>query len=204
MAPTRFDGPSLRTYLRTVADSPAETRERRNFALAGLAGLGAPVLRERSRAAADDPGLTIRERLFLGLGAAGAGDAPSARAIAAALVEDFGETSGDQARLRVGDDNIDVSAATALMAMLAAANGDPLAPRFWAYVAANPSSEAPFGLHAIGYVSRTLEHAASDAAGSPTESTVPARSSILGPWRELRPDGRGGPTGRPDARAARW
>ena len=67
-------------------------------------------------------------------------------------IEDYGEAVGDQARLRVGSDAADVTQATALMALLAAANGDPLAPRFWAYVEANPDEDATYALHAVGFV----------------------------------------------------
>ena len=121
----------------TISGNEAETRERRIVALAGLAGLGSAVLPE-IRAAAADPDLTIRERLMLGLAAATLGDSGTARSIAGALVERYGEAVTDQARLQVGGSAADIAAATALMALLAAANGDPLAPRFWAYVEFEP------------------------------------------------------------------
>nr|MBA2373933.1 hypothetical protein [Chloroflexota bacterium] len=153
VAPDRFDRQRLDVYLGRIADDDAETRERRMYALSGRAGLGSAVLPDIAAAAAD-PELTIRERLMLGLGAAALGDATTARTIAADLVERHGEGVDDQARLRVGDDVSDVTAATAMMAVLAAWNGDPLADRFWAYVEANPSTEAPHALHAVAYVAR--------------------------------------------------
>jgi hypothetical protein len=156
VAPDRFDRGPLEAYLSTIAAKGDETRERRNYALAGLAGLGASVL-PRIRAAAADPDLTIRERLLLGLGAAALGDAATARSIGAALAGSYGESIGDAARLRVSNDAAEVTAATALMAMLAAANGDPIAPRYWAYVESNPNLEAPYELHAVGYVARVLD-----------------------------------------------
>jgi alpha-2-macroglobulin len=157
VAPDRFNGQALRNYFRTIVEDATETRERRNFALAGLAGLGAPILPDM-RVAAADPELTIRERLMLGLGAAALGDAGTARSIAGALVGAYGEAVGDQARLRVGEDNTDITDATALMAMLMAAIGDEVAPRYRAYVDANPNPEATYALHAAGYVERMLEH----------------------------------------------
>ncbi len=163
VAADRFNGEQLKGYLSTVLTDPKETRERRNFALAGLAGMRAPVL-PAIRAAAADPGLTIRERLMLGLGAAALGDAGTARGIAAALVKDYGEAVGDQARLRAGDDAADVSTGTALLAMLMAGVGDPVAVRYRAYVDANPSSEATYALHQVGYVSRVLAHRAPQPA----------------------------------------
>ena len=51
------------------------------------------------------------------------------------------------------------------MAMLTAANDDPLAPRFWAYVDANPDTDATYALHAVGFVTRLLDHA-TPTAGS--------------------------------------
>jgi alpha-2-macroglobulin len=165
VAPDRFDTARLTDYLTTVASDPKETRERRMFALAGLAGLRAGVL-PQIRAAATDPDLTIRERLLLGLGAAALGDAATAHSIATSLIEGYGEAAGgDLARLRVGSDAADVTQATALMAMLAAATDDPLAPRFWSYVDANPDTDATYALHAVGFVTRLLDHA-TPAAGS--------------------------------------
>ena len=157
IGPERFNASRLEFYLSTISGNEAETRERRIVALAGLAGLGSAVLPE-IRAAAADPDLTIRERLMLGLGAAALGDSGTARSIAGALVERYGEAVTDQARLQVGGSAADITAATALMALLAAANGDPLAPRFWAYVESNPGTEAPFALHAVGFVTQMLAH----------------------------------------------
>ena len=163
VAPDRFNGEQLKGYLSTIANDPKETRERRNVALAGLAGMHAPVL-TTIRTAAAEPGLTIRERLMLGLGAAALGDAGTARGIAASLVKDYGEGVGDQARLRAGEDATDVSTGTALLAMLMADVGDPVASRYRAYVEANPSLEATFALHQVGYVARVLAHRAPQPA----------------------------------------
>ena len=159
VAPDRFNAGSLRTYFQAVADNAKETRERRNQALAGLAGLVAPVL-PRVRAAAADPELTIRERLALGLGAAALGDNETARSITVGLVGAYGEAVGDQARLRVGSDSADITAGTALLAMLMAATGDPAAARYRAYVDANPDIDATYALHEAGYVERVLDHLA--------------------------------------------
>jgi hypothetical protein len=159
VAPDRFNVASLRGYFHAVADDAKETRERRNQALAGLAGLGSPVL-PRVRAAAADPELTIRERLALGLGAAALGDAVTARSITVALVGAYGEAVGDQARLRVGKDNADITEGTALLALLMAATGDPAAARYRAYVDANPDPDATYALQDAGYVERVLEHLA--------------------------------------------
>ncbi|MEP6638339.1 MAG: Ig-like domain-containing protein [Chloroflexota bacterium] len=156
VAPDAFDRTSLVGYLRGIVDSPGSTREARNLALAGLAGLQEPVL-PAIRTAAADPQLTAREGLMLGLGAAAMGDSATARATGASLVAQYGEVTGELARLRVGVSAADVTEGTALMAMLAAANGDPLAGRLWSSVEADPGTEAPYGLQAVGFVSRLLE-----------------------------------------------
>ena len=163
VAPDRFDRVALLDYFTTVAANPKSTRESRNLAIAGLAGLHAAVL-PQIRAAAADPALTVRERLILGLGAAALGDAATARAIGKDLEDRYGEITTVQARLRVGTTAATITEGTALMAMLAAANGDPLADRFWAYVEADPGGEAPYALHAVGFVARLLERAAPRAA----------------------------------------
>ena len=159
VAPDQFNRNALKAYFVTIGDSPLETRERRTFALAGLAGLGAPVIPDLNAAAAD-PTLTIRERLMLGLGAARLGDAQTGRAVLTSLVQAYGEAVADQARLRVGADGSDVTEATALTAMLMAAVGDPAASRYRAYVDANPSAEALGALHKVGYVTWVLDHRA--------------------------------------------
>lgn len=156
VAPGEFRADGLREYLEVVRDAPKSTREQRMYALAGLAGLGVPVLPQIQVAAADQR-LTIREQLMLGLGAAAIGDAATARAIAARLWAAHGERLGDEARLRVGDSAADITDATARMAVLAAATGDPLAPALWAYVAANPSTDVPYELLGVAYVDRLID-----------------------------------------------
>ena len=164
VAPGSFDRDSLASYLSAIAGGAKQTRERRMFALAGLAGLHEPVLPliREATAVAD---LTIRERLMLGLGAAALGDAATARSIGASLEAQYGEVTSDHARLRVGGSAADITAGTALMAMLAAANGDALAARFWSSVAEEPEDEAPYSLQAVGFVQRMLERAAPGTAG---------------------------------------
>jgi hypothetical protein len=157
VAPDRFERSSLASYFRTVLLDPQETRERQNKALAGLAGLGESVL-PAIRTALDGADLTLRERLILAQGAAALGDAQTARAIARDIAARFGEALGDQARLRAGEDGGDVTAATASMAMLMAAIADPAAPRYWAYVEANPNPDVPYALQAVGFAHSILAH----------------------------------------------
>jgi hypothetical protein len=156
VAPERFRADRLRQYLVSVLASPKSTRERRVYALTGLAGLGDPVL-PQIQALAADPQLTIREQLVTGLGAAAIGDSATARAIATRLWERHGEEVAGSARLRVGDSADDIATATSLMAVLAAATGDARAPAFWAYAEANPRATAPYELFAVAYVDRLID-----------------------------------------------
>jgi hypothetical protein len=156
VAPDKVDRAGLAAYLRTIRENPDETRERRLFGLAGLAGLGESVL-PAIRTAASDPDLTVREQLMLGLGAASLGDTPTARTILAAVATAVGQQSGSLARLRVGTTAADITAGTALAAALAAAVGNPLAGRFWAYVAANPAVDRIEVLPAIAFATHMLD-----------------------------------------------
>jgi hypothetical protein len=154
-AADQFDTGQLRGYLDDASADSSATRERRMYALAGLAALGAPVLPQIQAAAADRE-LTVREQLMIGLGAAALGDARTARSIAVSLLESYAEDLGQTVRLRVGGSTGDITVATSLMAILAAATGEPLAPALWSYVEANPSADEPYELHAVAYVARLL------------------------------------------------
>lgn len=159
VGPDRVDRARLAGYLRVIFENPEETRERRMFALAGLAGLDEPVLPALVNAAADGE-LTVRERLMVGLGAAALGDAGTARTMLADLVAKHGEQLGTEARLRVGTSAADTAAGTALAAYLAAAVGSPLAPRFRAYAEANPTPDRLDVLADVGFTAAALEHLA--------------------------------------------
>jgi alpha-2-macroglobulin len=163
VAPERFQAGRLRGYLESILGDPKSTREGRVYAIAGLAGLGAPVL-PQVQAAAADPQLTIRERLITGLGAAAIGDTATARGIATSLWEAYGEQVAGVARLRVGDSAGAINEATSLMAVLSASTGDARAPALWAYVEQNPSDEAPYELYAVAYVGRLIDRLPVEAA----------------------------------------
>jgi hypothetical protein len=163
VAPDRIDRTKLAFYLTSIRANAKETRERRSFAIAGLAGLGEPVL-PALQADLSAPDLTVRERLFLGLGAAALGDGATARGVLAALVSASGEQAGQLARLRVGSSAADITEATALASVLAADLGDPLATHFWAYVEANPAVDRIEVLPAVAFVRATLDHLATEPA----------------------------------------
>jgi len=157
MAPDSVERASLSAYLAGVRGNSRVTRERQNFALAGLAGLQAGVLPALRTAAADDKA-TIRERLFLGMGAAAIGDLATARALADALIARWGEDLGGMRRLRVGESDADSTAATARLAVVLAQLGDPRAPDYWAYVESDPSAEDPLVLEQVAFAAAMLRH----------------------------------------------
>jgi hypothetical protein len=94
---------------------------------------------------------------MLGIGAAALGDAATARSIERSLADDHLERLGSMARMRVGNDVNDITTASALMAILAAWNGSPIAGELWDYVTANPSSDELHSLHGAAFVALSLE-----------------------------------------------
>jgi hypothetical protein len=163
LAGDRFDRPGLAYVLHSIRDDPTSTRERRNLALAGLAGLGEPVLGEL-RLAIADADLTIRERLYLALGAAVIGDEATAQAIERDLLSRNGERRGASIRLRVGTSLDDTIEGTALMALVAAQLGEAFAPELQAYVEANRAVDELFNLQQVAFVVRMLDRTPAAAA----------------------------------------
>jgi hypothetical protein len=169
IAGDRFDVGELRAYFTGQRAEEAQglpravTRESRNIALAGLAGLGEPVLGE-IRAALADPTLTIRERLYLALGAATLGDHATALAVERDLLGAFGERLGPWLRLRVGDTLDDTIEATALVALIGSTVGDPVAEWAETYVEENRAVDDLFNLQQVGYIARVLERTPAEAA----------------------------------------
>jgi hypothetical protein len=161
VAPERFGRGSLTMYFQAVLDDEGATRERRNLAMVGLAGIGAGGLSE-IQAALEETDLTVRERLWLGIGAATLGDTRTARAVAADLVATSTESFGASARLRAGADSGDVTEGTALLAMLLASTGEPAAARFWAYVESAPQEDTTTELQAVAVIRAILEWSAPD------------------------------------------
>jgi hypothetical protein len=100
---------------------------------------------------------TGRIRAWAAVGLAALGDLDGARTIERELVARFAERRGDLVRLRIGDGAEEVSEATELFAVLAAAVGDPLAADALAYVTANlPWDDLP-SLAQVTVLARLLE-----------------------------------------------
>ena len=158
LAPASTRGSSFEESLSAVVNREDEALDRRLLALAGLAALGSPVVTELRAAANDDENFSPpTPLLYAALGLAAAGDEQGARAIERRLLQQYGERYGTYVRLRVSGDASQVSEATALLAALAAALGDPLAPAAEAYAEANPSQMTVFGLQQVAYAAAALE-----------------------------------------------
>ena len=170
VAGDRFDGDELRAYFTSLRSGGSAQgmqrtvpRESLNVAFAGLAGLGEPFLDE-IRAALAVPDLTIRERLYLALGAASLGDHATALAVERDLLGRYGERMGPWLRLRVGSSLDDTMEATALVALIGATVGDPVAEWAEAYVEENRAVDDLFNLQQVGYIARVLERTPAEAA----------------------------------------
>lgn len=151
LAPERLRTDSARDALRTWTSDPQP--ERRVMALAGLAGLGEDVLDELR--AMDRPA-TQREALWAALGLVAAGDEDGARAIERALLERSGQELGPWIRLDPRSVT-DALEATALLALVATAIGDPLAPRMDRYVRDTRSSDGLYVLQQVGVIRWNLD-----------------------------------------------
>jgi hypothetical protein len=162
LAGDRFNRGELAGALYTTVNDSASTREERVLAYAGLAGLGEPVLTELQAFAADRR-LTIRERLYTALGLAALGDDAAALVIERDLLSTHGERRGPWVRLRVGESLDDTVEATALLALLAADLGDPLANDAAGYVDANPAVDELHSLQQVAFIARMLERTPSAA-----------------------------------------
>ncbi len=161
--PTRFDTSQVRDAMRVVLTDSEATRERQIMALAGLALLGDEVLDAvRSAATLDD--LTVRERLYLALATSTLGDQATAIELERALVAERGERRGPWIRIVEPGSSDESVEATALLAIVMAEVGDPLADEAEAYVEANPLRDDLNSLQRLAYAERALERAPTAAS----------------------------------------
>ena len=181
-APKALAGAGLGGYLRGVLADNQSTAERRALALAGLASLGEPVL-EQLRTAAEAPGESATTRLYLVLGLEAIGDEATALAIERDVLARFGERYGELVRLRVSERPSDISEATALLAMAAAALGDPVADAAERYVESNPSRETLLSLQQLGYVTRAIARAPAASASFAYTVNGTRTTVTLGPGK---------------------
>jgi len=183
-APERFNRAALRDYLTGVRSSPATTRERAIIALAGLTASGEPLLRD-VQAAAALPDLTIREHLWIALAAEAVGDDGTALAMERDLLAGHGQRLGPWVRLRVGESLDDTLEATALLAVVAAGLGDPVAAEADAYVASNPAKDLAFDLQRFAYAHSAIERTPSAPASFAYTVDGVRRVVQLGPGKSF-------------------
>jgi hypothetical protein len=162
LAPGALDAGGQRLALEAVRDDAATRRDLRIATLAGLSALGEPVTDALDAARA--PGdLSVTELLYLGLGYAAAGDDASAAAIEHDLLSRHGEQLGPWVRLQAGTPDA-TTEATALLAVLAARVGDPLAPSMMDYARAQPTGESSVALELVTAAQGALERTPTAAA----------------------------------------
>jgi hypothetical protein len=175
LAPNTLDAGGLRQALTAIHDDPSTQRDLAIATLAALAALGEPIiddLREAS-AAAD---LSPMERIYLALGFEALGDDARAVEIERELLTHDGERLGEWVRLRVGDLDATV-AATALLSVVAAGLGDPVATGLAGYVVSNPGKETTLALELAAYAARGLERTPAGAASF--AYTVDGKRSVV-------------------------
>ena len=174
-APDAFPTASLRDALAATRDLPTTKRDLLIATLAGLGALGEPVLGDLqdARRQAD---LSPTELIYLALGFEAVGDDASARAIERDLLNAHGERLGAWVRLRL-DSTADGADPTALLAIVAAGVGDPLAPGLADYAWSNPAKDSVNALELTAYARRWLER--TPAAAASFAYTVDGQRSVV-------------------------
>jgi hypothetical protein len=155
LAPDALPISPLREALLSIRDARTTRRDLQVAAIAAVAGLGEPVL-DDLRTAARLPGLTPTEQLYLALGFEAVGDDSRALAIERDLLARAGERLGGWIRLRFGR-TADGADATALMAVVAASLGDPLAAGLADYAMSHPATDSMNALELEAYAARALD-----------------------------------------------
>ncbi len=180
LAGQRFATWDLGEYFRTIRSDPAMTREQKNLALAGLAGVDDTVAPDVV-AALGVPGLTVRERLYLALAAATLGDHGAALATERSLLAAYGQKLGPWVRLRVGSTQNDVLEATSLLALIAVKAGDPVADAAEAYVEEHFTREDLYDLQKAAYLREAVDRAPAPSASFSYTIGGESRVIELGP-----------------------
>jgi hypothetical protein len=174
-APDALQREALRDTLSRLLALPTTKRDLQIAALAGLASLGEPVLGDLQEANRQ-PELSPTERLYLALGFEAIGDDTTALAIERDLLTRHGEGLGPWVRLRfeTTDDHADASA---LLAVVAAGIGDPVAAGLADYAWSNPAPDTVNALELAAYARRTIER--TPAAATSFAYTVDGQRSTV-------------------------
>ncbi|MGE5675132.1 MAG: Ig-like domain-containing protein [Mycobacterium leprae] len=140
LAGGHFDQVGLLKYFQKVLDDDGAGREAKALALYGLAAVDEPVLPAVERLLAERD-LSVNEQLFLALAEARLGNLEEARVLYYRLLAQYGEQLATDARLKVGRDQDEIMAATALTAVLAGKLGEPEAPALVGYLLHNRTQD---------------------------------------------------------------
>jgi len=162
-APDGVSTGSLREALERIRDDDSTQRDLWIASVAGLAAIGAPVI-EDLEVARSQAALTVAELTWLAIGFQAVGDDASALSIERDLLRQHGQELGPWVRLVDGTTRDDTIEATALLAIVAAGLGDPLAAGMVDYVANNPSRETSHALDLAASIQRILERTPATAA----------------------------------------
>jgi alpha-2-macroglobulin len=160
-APDGLNRASLQVALDSSTSQPIQ-RDLRIAALAGMAALDEPVLGDLDEAERQ-PDLSPTEQIYLALGFEAAGDDASAVAIERDLLTRFGERLGSSVRLRL-DPTADGADPTALLAVVAAGLGDPLAADLAEYAFSHPAIDTENSLELAAYAARYLVRTPGESA----------------------------------------
>ncbi len=134
---------------------PLATRERFVMAVSGLAALNEPILLTLQNLA-KEANLTPIEKLYIAAGAMAIGDQQTAENLAKDLVTNNLEKINDYSRLKVGKDNDDILAHTALMAVIAADINLSEFQNLATYIAQQPGNDILTSLEQVSIIEKRL------------------------------------------------
>ena len=174
-SPEALPRSTLRDVLVSIRDAQATKRDVQIAAMAGLAGLGEPVLGDLQEAGRQS-NLTPTERIYLALGFEAIGDSASASAIERDLLRSDGERLGAWVRVRFAR-TADGADATALLAVIAAGVGDPVATGLADYAWTHPATDTVNALELTAYATRALARTPATAAAF--AYTVDGRRTVV-------------------------
>ena len=128
--------------------------------------------------------MTVSERAWLALAAFAGGDLTLAAELERAVLADTGERLGPWARVSTGDREADATT-TALLAIVAAGLGDPLAPDLDAYLADNPPTDTLLDLQRALAATLWVDRMPGEAAEVSISVDGAARAVTIDPGEPL-------------------
>lgn len=135
-----FDYGAMEGYFYDLLETGAEKGEDPTLALWGLGALGEPVLLDINAYLAHDD-LAPAQQVHLALAMLDIGNGAAARQIYAELLGKYGEDLGNTYRVKIGQSQDEIVAATAQLAMLAAKLDASEKNKFYQYLLENPGQE---------------------------------------------------------------